>query len=124
MLSKEDLNKIITLVSRAGHYDLAERVSMELKSPADKDRAWKLSHPNAPYTNVKTKIQSMSNDHLIACLYGIVSHGYDPTDTITQGWETVFMEDWHIAVHSELDRRESLERERDRIRQLHRQGHN
>lgn len=59
--------------------------------------------PKALYIDVPDRVAKATDWDLLSiwrCL-----RNYDPSQTVTQGWETVSMDDWAEAVYIELTRR-------------------
>ncbi len=66
----------------------------------EKLNAFREKYPNALYWDVQDRLEKASNADLL-CIWNALRR-YDPTDTVTQGWETVSMDDWAQSVYSEL----------------------
>lgn len=102
MLNRETLEILEGLAKHAGYTEIVQQIKNEFLSSKEKDLMHKRLFPNSRYTNVKTKLESMSANDLINCLESLNRLPYGPYDTVTQGWETITMSDWHMCVDLEL----------------------
>lgn len=71
----------------------------------EKKLEWKLKHPRAPYWDVPSKLKSMDTVFLRQCYEASFRAHWEPGETVTQGWETVTIQEWQEAMYFELQAR-------------------